>query len=73
MSNKEKIQSVADEIAGHVRFDYSGRGMFGKTCLGITCDNANECLEVAGGHGLRGGKVDNMGRGWIVYWPSITN
>jgi uncharacterized membrane protein len=68
-----KIEAIAIEIDGQIRADYSGRGMFGKTCYGITCDDANECLEVAGSHGIKGGKIDNMGRGWIVYWTSITD
>jgi hypothetical protein len=74
MENKiEKLEEIADEIGGDVCSDYSGRGMFGRTCYGITCENANECLEVAGSKGIRGGKIDNMGKRYIVYWPDITN
>lgn len=67
----EAVHDVADEIGGKVRTDYSGRGMYGKTCYGITCDNEDECIEAAGAKGLRGARTDNMGRGTIVYWPSI--
>ena len=69
----KKVEAIATEIDGTVRPDYSGRGMFGKTCFGIYCNNVTECLEVAGSHGLRGAKYDNMGKGYIVYWPGITN
>ena len=69
----KKIEKLAREINGSVRTDYSGRGMFGKTCYGIVCASANECLEVAGSHGLRGGKTDNMGKNYIVYWPNISD
>lgn len=65
------IREVADKLGGNVKQTYSGRFMFNKTCYGIVCINSNECLELAGAKGLRGAKVDNMGKGYIVYWPSI--
>lgn len=68
----EKIEKVAREVDGRVITDYSGRGMFGKNCYGIVCANINECLEVAGKHGLRNARTDNMGKNYIVYWPHIT-
>jgi hypothetical protein len=74
MENKiEKLEEIADEIGGDVRSDYSGRGMFGRTCYGITCNDPNECLEVAGSKRIRGGKIDNMGKRYIVYWPDISD
>lgn len=69
----KKVEEVAREVDGRVRTDYSGRGMFGKTCYGIVCANINECLEVAGKHGLRNARTDNMGKNYIVYWPGITS
>lgn len=74
MTRKERVAAVheiAVEVGGEVYDGYSGRGMFGKPCLGISCNDANECLEVAGSHGLKGGQTDQLGRGYIVYWPSI--
>jgi hypothetical protein len=74
MNIKEKvaaIEKVADKVNGDVVKDYSGRGMYGKICYGIDCDNANYCLEQAGAYGLFGAKVDSMGRGFIVYWEEI--
>ncbi len=65
------INKISDEVDGHVREDYSGRGMFGEHCLGIVCGNANECLEVAGSKGIKRGRIDNMGRNMIVYWPHL--
>lgn len=67
----DKIKRIAAEVGGNVYENYSGRGMFGEKCFGIVCPNANECLEVAGAHGLRGGNIDNMGRDFIVYWPGV--
>lgn len=65
------IDDIATEVGGDVRESYSGRGMYGETCYGIVCDNANRCLELAGAAGLLGGKVDSMGRQMIVYWPNV--
>jgi len=72
MRKLDKINEIAAEVGGTVRTSYSGRGMYGKTCVGIVCDNASECLEVAGAHGIRGGVVDSMGLSVIVYWPKIS-
>lgn len=61
------------------RWDYSGRGMFGRECVGVVCDNATqmavslmEYLSSKGG-GFSLGNVceDNMGKGHIVYFPDI--
>ncbi len=67
----DAVHDVADEIGGKVYESYSGRGMYGKTCYGIVCENEVECIEAAGAKGLRGARTDNMGRRAIVYWPSI--
>ena len=74
MTNTEKIDKIheiARELGGEVREDYSGRGMFGATCYGIVCDDAAECMERAGSHGIFGAKCDCMGRQVIIYWPHI--
>ena len=69
---EEVMEEIAEEVGGELRDNYSGRGMYGKTCYGIDCDNYTTCLEVAGSKGVRGARVDNMGKGWIVYWPNYT-
>lgn len=69
----DRINEIADEVGGTVRSSYSGRGMYGKSCVGIVCSDPNECLEVAGAHGIRGGVVDSMGLSFIVYWPKISS
>ena len=71
MTNVEKIHEIAGYVDGEVRDNYSGRGMFGRTCYGIDCDDPNEAIEEAGRLGLRGARVDNMGKGYIVYWPDV--
>ncbi len=67
---KEILQEVANEIGGEVREGYSGRGMYGKECYGIVCENSIECIEAAFAMGLRGAKTDNMGLRYIVYYPN---
>lgn len=42
-----------------IRFDYSGRGMFGKRCPGVVCKNQFPTSAIV--------KVDNMGLDIIVY------
>lgn len=63
------LGEVADNIGGRLRTDYSGRCMFGAECLGIDCTDDRECIEEAASRGIRGGSRDNMGMGYIVYWP----
>lgn len=44
---------------------YSGRGMFGKECVGVE-------VVYPGDYTLpKGYRMDNMGRDYIVYWPSV--
>lgn len=74
MENSEAIEIIEDAanaIGGEVTYSYSGRGMFGRTCVGIECDSSQEVIEEAASRGLRGAAVDNLGLGWIVYWPSV--
>ena len=74
MMREEKIallEEVAARVEGRVDATYSGRGMFGATCYGIRCDDATDCIEEAAAAGIKGARADNMGRGFIVYWPSI--
>jgi hypothetical protein len=72
MAMRENIISKAEETGLDVRHDYSGRGMFGKTCLGVVgaMEDLDALLsEVKGSaSGLR---KDNMGLDYIYYWPEI--
>jgi hypothetical protein len=70
-TDEEIIADVAEEVDGTVRYDYSGRGMYGKSCVGIVCGNKTECIEAAARKGLKGARTDAMGRHAIVYWPKI--
>jgi hypothetical protein len=69
----QTIREVALAVDGTVRAAYSGKGMYGRLCYGIVCENPNRCLEEAGNRGLTHGLVDSMGLQSIVYWPHVTN
>ena len=74
MSNERKLEIIRETAAatgGSVYPDYSGRGMFGAKCAGIACDDSHGTIEEAASRGLRGAKVDQLGRGYIVYWPGV--
>lgn len=77
----EMFCEVSPEYTLHP--DYSGRGMFGRTCIGISCDNPYEILvdlteylavfDVCGVRASLGTVcVDDMGLGSIVYFPELS-
>lgn len=69
----EALNEVADIIGGEIRDDYSGRGMYGRHCYGIDCDDPVSCIEQAATQGITGANYDQMGLQYIVYWPRIRN
>lgn len=64
----EKLKSLEERGYGDVYREYSGRGMFGATCIGFVTGNASDVIAEAG---VRGAKTDNLGTRTIVYWPNI--
>jgi hypothetical protein len=56
---------------------YSGRGMYGKQCVGVCIESAGDAFLMGARLALELGEeppvpcVDSMGRGLIAYWPSI--
>lgn len=70
MSNlRVVLQALEAEGLGHFRARYSGRGMYGESCLGFDTDDPDEVKYRVRNAGIKGGSIDNMGLGWIVYWP----
>jgi hypothetical protein len=63
--------------------EYSGRGMMGRTCLGVVTEGGQtplnllaeiimECEEIEeAAYLLRHARTDSMGTETIIYWPSI--
>jgi hypothetical protein len=88
--DKEEFDRVVEAVeeAGYEVRSYSGRGMYGKECLGVECDDPVKfMLELAIGLAetcedagevadflemLRDPQTDSMGLGSIIYWPRIT-
>lgn len=71
------IISAAQDLGLEV-ISYSGRGMYGKKCLGVTGDFEPYRLGVLVGKKLEPGdaspptsKQDSMGRGIVLYWPEL--
>lgn len=65
-----------------VRFEYSGRNMFGKFCVGFILDTVGEVLALGmafadvlpdeQAYWLAGDMAwDNMGRSYIAYFPGL--
>lgn len=75
------FENSVDEI---IRPDYSGRYMYGATCLGIVIHNTTDIYSFMYGLGLRAERTgedmsewtnpseDSMGRSTILYWRDIT-
>jgi hypothetical protein len=52
--------------AGYEPRSYSGRGMFGKVCVGVDLDRNDRGEDLPGG-----ASEDSMGLGYIMYWPHV--
>ena len=70
-----KLKELVEEEGYNLR-SYSGRGMYGATCVGVTVGStANFLMKVAARLGEEGLEAlgeactDNMGLDYIVYWP----
>lgn len=75
----EDALRVADLDEDAIRDDYSGRFMYGDTCLGIVCDNDSQFALICAALGATAddwdfvGRVrsDSMGLGVIYYFPGV--
>ena len=83
--NAERAIELLEAIGESPR-SYSGRGMHGKACVAVVPERRTECaigldlmLEASVGNfdldevanTFRGARTDAMGRGVVVYWPSL--
>ncbi len=69
--------------AGYEPRSYSGRGMYGKECLAVSCENPVETvLDVIWAASniqevervvtaLRGSRTDSLGRSEVLYFPNV--
>ena len=76
-----KLQKILEDNDYECR-SYSGRGMYGKECLGVTIDSDKNIFSIGLMVGQELGhndyiediddvRYDNMGLGTIIYWPRI--
>lgn len=59
-----------------VRTDYSGRCMFGTTCVAVDISTIEDLFRLGmqlgeAGVEVRAPRVDNMGKGAVAYWPEL--
>ena len=79
LSQIDDFENLAWDIGGEVYEDYSGRGMFGKTCLGITVENLEKSIFKLGKESadydfskeLANFQTDSLGRSFIIYFPKL--
>lgn len=80
--SNELLEEIAQEVDGSTRTDYSGRGMYGSTCVGIV---ASDLLQLGAAIArvvedndelrdelLSNSRTDSMGYDTIVYWTRVT-
>ncbi len=65
------LKKIANENGWKFCDDYSGRGMFGRRCVGIVGASAEPIVEAAAMAGVTGAFRDSMGMDVIVYWPDV--
>lgn len=86
MSEKTRLQEIFEENGENVR-SYSGRGMYGKRCLGVAltegaclgglfasvlgCLNEDDLSDICLLEAFEDMQVDSLGKGSIVYFPRI--
>lgn len=80
---RERYEDLTDE-GFDLRDDYSGRGMYGKTCLGLTgsvedlvrfvmkITDEDDAWYTTDNSWLTWISTDSMGRDTIFYWPRVT-
>ncbi len=69
----QKAQEIVEKLGdGYSVYEkYSGRCMFGDTCLGIVGPNSSLIIYATKRRGFKNHRTDNMGMNYIVYWPYI--
>lgn len=66
----KKIKEYAEEHELQYYPKYSGRGMFGKDCVGFVCSHT-EMSDIIAELGIEGAHWDQLGLDMIVYYPEL--
>jgi hypothetical protein len=73
----DAMEGLAMDLGGEFRDDYSGRGMYGETCVGVVFDYRSDIYEFMfdvyeeTGYRLTAPAEDSMGISTIFYWPGL--
>lgn len=74
MNFSDQIRQLAEGEGIEFRSDYSGRFMYGRTCVGVVADEPS-LIEFAGRFAMEFGETlpapatDHLGLSTIWYWP----
>lgn len=84
---RDALESLTLSAGGDAYFGYSGRGMYGATCVGITLPNLTDFVSLGAAiktmydndeidsemyrEMLTGASTDSMGHDCIIYWHNI--
>jgi hypothetical protein len=76
----EQVEDALNEVVD--ANDYSGRGMYGERCPSFNADTESEAFSAfvrlaednpeMAAYLAKTARTDSMGRGMVIYWPSIT-
>ena len=83
--DREKLQVTAEDLEINAYISYSGRGMYGKQCVGVTGDIGDvirfilEVVPAIDDYAADGTyreewfnvRSDDFGRDTIFYWPGV--
>lgn len=69
--DRSAVDELFRDIPCEVRYEYSGRGMYGRTCLGVVVDPKHVSSVLRMNLGDRGPVTDDMGIQTIVYWTDV--
>ena len=80
--SEDLLEEISQEVDGSFRTDYSGRGMYGDSCVGIV---AHSLLALGAAISrlvedeelreelISNSSTDSMGYDTIVYWTRVTS
>ena len=84
---RQALEDLANNSEGEAYFGYSGRGMYGAECVGITLDSTTHLVRLGGlireafendeidvhlyDELTENGSLDDMGRSIIIYWRGV--
>ena len=63
-ARQQKFVKLCEKDDLGINYDYSGRGMYGRTCPSV---NVDELSEVS--FNPQKYAIDNMGMGYVIYCP----